>query len=74
MRLLKTTEEYVCESEYEAKNEMENIRSGAGNDYLVGSMGYTYKTKKAKGEIVGEAWILKVQKIYGEIWEDAMDV
>jgi hypothetical protein len=33
-------------------------------------MGYTDKTKKSKGEIIGEAWILKVQKIHGEIWED----
>lgn len=73
MRLLKSTEEYVCGSENEAKMEMEKIRSEAGNGYLVGSMGYTYKTKKQKGEIIGEAWILKVQKIYGEIWEDMMN-
>ena len=73
MRLLKSTEEYVCSSEEEAKLEMEKIRSGAGNGYLVGSMGYTYKTKKSKGEIIGEVWILKVQKVFGEIWEDLMN-
>ena len=73
MRLIKSTDEYVCGSEEEAKNEMEKIRSGAGNGYLVGSMGYTYKTKKSKGEIIGEAWILKVQKIHGEVWEDIIN-
>ena len=56
--------------EIDSFEEMEKIRSGAGDGYLVGSMGYTYKTKKSKGEIIGEVWILKVQKIYGEIWED----
>jgi hypothetical protein len=70
MRLLKSTEEYVCDSEEEAKNEMENIRSGAGNGYLVGSMGYTYKTKKSKGNIADEAWVCKIVQDFGGVWEE----
>ena len=31
---------------------------------------YTYKTKKAKGEIIGELWLVKITEIFGELWEE----
>ena len=31
---------------------------------------YTYKTKKAKGEIIGEVWVCKITKILGGVWDD----
>ena len=50
MRLLKKTEEYRVDSEIEAKEAMEKFRSEAAEQgYSVGSCGYTYKEKKAKG-------------------------
>lgn len=69
MRLLKVIEEYRVDSEIEAKEAMEKFRSEAAEKgYSVGACGYTYKEKKAKGEIVDEAWIVKVVKVYGGIW------
>ena len=29
-----------------------------------------YKTKKAKGEIIGEVWVCKITKILGGVWDD----
>lgn len=56
MRLLKKTEEYRVDSEIEAKEAMEKFRSEAAEKgYSVGSCGYTYKEKKAKGEVIDEA-------------------
>lgn len=70
MRLLKVTEEYRVDSEIEAKEVMEQFRSEApANGYSIGSCGYTYKEKKAKGETIDSAFLVKVVKIYGGIWE-----
>ena len=70
MRVLKVTEEYRVDSEIEAKEAMEKFRSEAAeNGYSVGACGYTYKEKKSKGEIIDEAWIVKVVKVYGGVWE-----
>ena len=68
MRRLKVTEEYRTDSE-EAKELMEKIRTEAKEKgYNVGANGYTYKEKKSKGDVIDEAWICKVVKIYGGIW------
>ena len=48
---------------YKAKEEAKN------KGYQVGAAGYTYKTKKSKGDIVDEAWVCKVTKIYNEVWD-----
>lgn len=70
MRLLKKTEEYRVDSEIEAKEAMERFRNEASsNGYIVGSCGYTYKEKKAKGEIIDEAWIVRCVKNYGSVWD-----
>ena len=70
MRLLKVTEEYCADYEQEAREAIENFRK----EYLekgdvVGACGFTYKDKKSKGEIISEAWVVKVVKIYGKVWE-----
>lgn len=70
MKVLKITEEYRTDSEEEAKALMESIRAKASEQgYEVGANGYTYKEKKAKGEVVDAAWIVKAVKIYGTVWE-----
>ena len=70
MRLLKKIEEYRVDSEIEAKEAMEKFRNEAAEKgYSVGSCGYTYKEKKAKGEIIDSAFLVKVVKVYGGIWE-----
>lgn len=69
MRTLKTTEGYRVDSEVEAKEAMEKFREDAkSKGYSIGKCGYTYKAKKSKGDIVDEAWIVSVTKIYGDIW------
>lgn len=68
MRKIEVIEKFVCDTEEEAKTEMENIRSNH-DGFDIKSMGYTYRTKKKKGEVIDEAYVLKVQKVYGPIFE-----
>lgn len=70
MKLLKVVEEYRVDTENEAKDEMEKFRtSAAEKGYKIQKCGYTHKTKKAKGEIIDEAFIVSVTKEYNPIWE-----
>lgn len=70
MKKLEVTEKYRAYSEEEAKDFLEKIKAeAAANGYTVKKNGYEYKTKKAKGEIVDEAWICTCTKIYNEVWE-----
>lgn len=70
MRLYKVTEEYVANSEQEAINLIEAFRKDAEEKgYNLSSCKYTYKTKKAKGEIIDEAWPTVVTKVFGGIWD-----
>lgn len=71
MRILKQTEEYRADSEEEAIAVIESYKKDAEEKgYILGASGYTYKTKKAKGEIIDEAWVVKVNKILGGVWDD----
>lgn len=70
MLKLKTTEEYRTESEGEAKEVMEKFRNEANEKgYGIASCGYTYKTKKAKGEIIDSGFLVKVTKVYNTFWD-----
>ena len=70
MRLLKVTEEYCADYELEAREAIENFRKESlEKGYVLGACGFTYKDKKSRGEIIGEAWVVKVVKIYGKVWE-----
>ena len=67
MRLIKRTEEYVADSEEDAIKLIQNFKDDAEkNGYILGASGYTYKTKKAKGEV----WVCKITKILGGVWDD----
>lgn len=71
MRLLKETIELRADTEFEAKEIIENYRKEAAEKgYTIGAAGYTYKTKKAKGEIVDEAWICKIVQNFSGVWEE----
>ncbi len=70
MLKLKTTEEYRTESEGEAKEVMEKFRNEANEKgYGIASCGYTYKTKKAKGEIIDSAYVVKVVKVFNSVFD-----
>ena len=69
MRLLKETLELRADSEEEAKQIIEKYRQDANEKgYLIGAAGYTYKTKKAKGEVIDEAWVCKIVQQFSEVW------
>ena len=71
MKILKQTDEFVLDTEEEAIALIEKARQAANSEgYVLGANGYTYKTKKAKGEIIDEAWVVKVTKILGGVWDD----
>lgn len=71
MKRLKVTEEYRAYSEQEAIDALNEARAKQNTEgYTLGANGYKYKTKKAKGEIVGEAWIVSVTKVYDEVWDE----
>lgn len=75
MKRLKITEEYRAYSEEEAIEAIETARlKQKEGEYTLGASGYKYKTKKAKGEIVGEAWIVSMTKIYDTIWDEGDSV
>ena len=70
MKKLKVTIESRAYTEEEAKEFLDTFRAEANEKgYLVGPNGYTYKSKKAKGEIIDEAWVCKCTAIYNEVWD-----
>lgn len=69
--LLKQTDEIRANSEEEAKAIMEKFRKEAEEkEYIIGASGYTYKTKKSKGEIIDEAWVVKIVKQIAGVWDE----
>ncbi len=69
--LLKQTDEIRANSEEEAKAIMEKFRKEAEEkEYVIGASGYVYKTKKSKGEIIDEAWVVKIVKQIAGVWEE----
>ena len=73
MKRLKVTEEYRAYSEQEAIDALNEARTKQNTEgYTLGANGYKYKTKKAKGEIVSEAWVVSVTKVYDEVWDEVI--
>lgn len=71
MRLLKETIELRADTELEAKEIIEKYRKDASEKgYVIGAAGYTYKTKKSKGDIVDEAWVCKIVMTFSGVWEE----
>lgn len=70
MIILKTTEEFRCETENEAKDLIEKMKDkGNSEGFEVTGWNVTKKEKKSKGEVIDEAWLCKVTKTFGTIWE-----
>lgn len=71
MRIYKEKIEIICFTEEEARQVIESYRKEAREKgFTIGSAGYTYKTKKSKGEIIGEIWVCSITEIFGELWEE----
>ena len=70
MKTLKITTESRAYTEEEAIEAIEAARTNQNKEgYTLGANGYKYKTKKSKGEIIDEAWIVTTTKIYNEVWD-----
>lgn len=70
MRRLEVTEKYRADTENEAKDFLEKVRTEADGNYLLKKSGYEYKDKKSKGEVIDEAYICSVTKVYGAVWDE----
>lgn len=71
MKDLETTFKKRAYSEEEAKEFLNTfIANAREKGYTVGTNGYKYKCKKAKGEIVAEAWICTCTAIYNDVWDE----
>ena len=70
MKTLTVTTQARAYSQEEAKEYIDNFRSKAGEDgYLAGAASFTYKTKKKKGDIISDGYLVKVTKIYNDFWD-----
>ena len=69
--LLETTSKFRADSEEKAMEMIESFRAEAAiKGYVVKKAGFEYKTKKAKGEIIAECWIVSITQVFGDLWED----
>jgi len=69
--LLETTSKYRADSESQAENMITKFREEAAEKgYIVKKAGFEHKTKKSKGEIIAEVWVVTITQIFGDIWED----
>ena len=69
MTLLKRTEEYRVSTENEAKAAIEAFTQDAKEKgYTIASATFTYKEKKAKGEVIDYGYLVKVTKVFGDFW------
>ena len=70
MIMLEKTTKYRCDTEEDAKMEIENFRVDAKEKgYLIKKIGYEYKEKKSKGEVIDIAYILSVTQIFANVWD-----
>jgi len=70
MMVLKETVEFRCESEEEAKSIIEKIKEeGSSKGYEITAWDVKKRDKKAKGEVIDTAYLTKVVKTYGGLWD-----
>ena len=70
MRKLKVTEEFRVETEAEAKNAVENFqKEGLEKGFSIIKWSADYKTKKSKGEIIDNGYLLKVTFQFNNFWD-----
>lgn len=69
--ILETTTKYRADTEVGAKDMIESFRKDAAEKgYIVKKAGYEYKTKKSKGEIIAETWVVTITQVFSDLWED----
>ena len=69
--LLETVSKYRADSENQAKEMIEKFREEAAQKgYIVKKASFEYKTKKSKGEIIAEVWVVTITQVFADVWED----
>lgn len=69
MRLLKETKIYREDAEADAIAAIQKFRDDANEGgYTVKKASYSYKVKKAKGEVIDEGFQVEVQLEYNTLW------
>ena len=69
--LLEVTCKHRVNTESEAREMIDSFRAEAKDKgYIIKKAGYEHKTKKAKGEVVAECWVVTIVQIFGDVWED----
>lgn len=70
MDLLETTMKIRVGSETAARDAIDSYRKEAvEKGYTIKKASYEHKTKKSKGEIIDECWVVTVTQIFGSLWE-----
>ena len=71
MKVLKVTTESRADTETEAKLLIDQYKKQASEQgYVIKSIGYTYKVKKSKGDIIDEAYVVKCVQEFHSLWEE----
>lgn len=71
MLKLEETLKFKADSETEAQELINDFRENQKIGYLLKKSSYEYKTKKSKGEIIGECWVVTVVLVHADLWEAA---
>lgn len=67
-RLLNVVETYRADTEEEAKSLIEEAK--ADSSFILSKYSSEHKEKKSKGEIVDECYVVKLTKVYSDLWEE----
>ena len=69
--LLEVTQKLAVDSELGAKDMIEAFRAQAEEKgYKVKKASYEYKSKKSKGEIIGEKWVVTIIQTFANLWDE----
>ena len=70
MQLLEDTKKYRAESENECAKIIEAVKAeGREKGYSVIKEKKEYKTKKSKGVVIADGWLLQLTLSYGGFWD-----
>lgn len=71
MRLLQQTNVYREDTEADAIAAIQKFRDEADEKgYIVSKASYAYKTKKSKGEIIDEGFLVSLTADYATFWDE----
>ena len=71
MKKLKVTEEFRVETEDEARAMVDKYQQeGFNKGFSITKWSADFKTKKAKGEVIDQGYLLKITSQFSDFWEE----